>query len=434
MKKFAFPIQLLLGLAILSLGLGLTSCKKNQEGTKPLAVTGLTVEPSQLELYPGETVQLTTKKGKEPVMPTYTSQDTDIIFVDSEGRAKAGSKTGETTIQVSLGELKAEVSVKVLPIAPMEPFMPYMRAYDGLEAIIKYEEARGHKLVNQDSAMGSVSFAMTREEGFYFTRITYVDQIAVQIYTKGDTLNSPELMAWLAERGYTVNESATESYKALGMKHITVLNIPEGNPAISFAFISHYMHESFQVLPGINFVAQSALPVSEEIIAEPYQQWGASPKEVAMWEAKRGFMLNGKREPEGKPGREIYIFASKKNVGGLGPDSAGYTYLNAPRYAFQDGKLIGVTQLIAPAQHLIQPQNEGFMLSSTGEAFILEHYPKKSHFTPHGSKNNIILYDNPTERKKIYLENWRIRFKNLRLRCAGIVYLPYDGPDYLTLE
>lgn len=414
MKAIRGTIHLWVAALLVSLSIGLSSCEKdrNEEPTPtPLEPATLTIDPPTVSLYPGDRIQLVARLGDAPCLVSYTSSNPEIVSVDSEGRVAYVAEGEATIIAISQSDT-AYVPTTALPTPEIQPFLPYLRFFDGKEAIIAYEESLGHKLIEEDAIMGSLEFAPTKEESYYFTHITYSIRNRIQIFAKDVTvMENPKIKEFLESNGFM---HTGDQYGYMG-----AYKSPK-ETVNCFTIISN-LHTSYHLFPGICFTVNPPQPDAE--IPYPNLVWGSTVEQVREFEAARGYTFNSERDITAT--RRVMIFGLKKT-------EEEFTRYYIPRYVFEDGKLIGVTLLVAPIELYIKSMGDGFDVQPGALEMIEKTFTEQTKVSK--GTTNVNVYKDPTGQRKFFFEQWTLKIGQEEHKAAGLVFLPYDGPDYIDLE
>ncbi len=394
------------------------------EGVEPAPSSDrILVDPSTVELYPKERLQLVVKRGATAVAARFKSADSTILAVDGEGRVRY-VKEGKTEIIVFVDKDSVMVASAALPVPEFKLPTPYLRFYDGREAIIPHERKQGHTLISDDRDLDVITFKTSRAEAYYFPKVGYSLRKGVQIYPADSIyLEDPRLLEQMERLGYPVDETLTQQYRQYAQyggsnkfyEKFTQFKSEKAN-----VYMVNY--PSAYPVHGIVFNPKPLAPVAIEL---PLLEWGATPEQVKTFETTRGYEFKVRANVEGIEGRTIEIYSKKTEL-------EDFTQLWAPRYVFEQGKLIGVTLLLHPLE---------YYLTSNGPNafdFVSENLPKLKEQFPKDRKaaenSKLKIFYNEEKRQKVYFEQWFISVNESSSIAAGLVFLPYDGPDQLDLE
>lgn len=408
------------------------SCKKEpntpkQDTTPARKYTSrpLTVNPARVEaFYPGHYVQFVVTRGPDPVLCTFSSSNSEIVAVDSEGRIRHKGVGKVNIYAINKGDT-AIIPVNALPKPELIPFLPYMRFFDGEDAIIAYEEAQGHKLSIRDASMGSLTFTPSMKEEFYFSSITYLNRRLAFISCDSATINDPKIVDYFSKLGYSYDKDKSDQWNASFPETFHFFKTSRHTTSTTYLVLKNTAKQ-YGYTTGIVVEAVAPTLDANATVPFPYMKWGATPEQVRTWEESRGSKFMARASVEGKDNRHKEVYSIKE-------DRGEYTYLEAPRYVFEDGKLIGVTVLVSPIELWAKSAGDVFEVVPPAEQILKRDFPQqeKKKVSP---TIEVVIYKNQDKEQKFFLQQWNIKVNGSGTLAIGFVFLPYAGDDYIDLE
>lgn len=398
MKQIKFSNLLLFVLAFVGV-VALNSCKK--EPKKPVVESVLSITPSELVLTVGESFTFSLKENdKEIKASSWSVEPSDIASITATGELKAlkGGK-GKVIAKYDNRLVEAVLTVKN---APSKYYLPYLRFFDGADAIKEFEEARGFKLATEDPSMGYLLFDTDSE---LMPQIGYIVGQRSQVFASAEVLQSDDFIAFMKENGFETDR-VVQSY---GMMIFTTSKYKTVNPA------SVINMEGMP--PGMIF---SVIPPKISTLVQPFLDFNGDEAAVAAFEKARNYEQKNVRTQGDY--KEVQY--------GILNETPEYYDLDVVKYLFKGDKLIKVTHLLAPSgKILVSLGEEAFNVHDEFTTLI-----KGMGYVTKQVKENNLNYKvySLEEKHKFTLEQWTLKVKKYTIHAAGIAYVPADGPD--TIE